>query len=108
MDMPVAPGPDMQSQPPAGQDIVSAAQKLAPDDLNALFRGISPEACEAMEKIPQLSGFANFIESGGKSTQEDPDQPGKRPGIAIVIGVGKGPRDPREDIRAAAAQHGVK
>lgn len=119
MDMPGAPMPpgpptdDPQNQvSEVGQQIVQAAQKLSPDDLNALFQGVSPQAIEIMEKIPDLEDFANFIESAGKGTQGPSDQdqpgaPGKKPGIAIVIGVGK-PRDPRDDIRSAAAQHGIR
>ena len=106
MDMPT-PADDPQSQvSQLGQQIVGAAQKLSPDDLNTLFRGVSPEAIEVMEKIPDLAPFADFIESKGGQSSEDQDMPGKRPGVAIVIGVGKA-RDPRADVAQAAAQHGL-
>jgi len=111
MDPMSAPsGDDPQSQVSAlGQQIVQAASKLSPDDLSVLMRGISPEALEVMEKIPDLGPFADFVENqGGKSDPDDQSgMPGKRPGVAIVIGVGR-PRDPRADVAQAAAQHGLK
>lgn len=66
-------GPDM---PPseAGMDIVDAAKKLGEDDLTALMQGISPEAIEVMEKIPDLAPFANFIEHGSPQ-EESPEGP---------------------------------
>lgn len=112
MDPMSAPsGDDPQNQvSPVGQQIIQAAAKLGPEDLAALARGISPEALEVMEKIPGLAGFADFIESktqSGSDTDDQSGMPGKKPGIAIVIGVGR-PRDPRADVAQAAAQHGLR
>lgn len=114
MDLPPPPGapdanPPMPNASPVAQQIADAAKQLPPDDLSTLMHGISPEALEIMEKIPDLAMFANFIESAGQSTAPDADDqgsPGGKPGIAIMIGVAK--KDPRSDVRDAMAKHGVR
>lgn len=113
MDMPVPPigpsaAPDVPQPSPYAQQIADAAKQLPVEDLTTLMHGISPEALEVMEKIPDLAMFANFIESGGNDKpddQTDPNAPSGKPGVAVVIGVGK---DPRADVGRAMAQHGVR
>jgi hypothetical protein len=117
MDMPMPPGatdappsPDASAQVSAyAQQIADAAKNLPPEDLKTLMQGISPEALEVMEKIPDLGAFANLIESGGVGTAEDDDgatPSGGKPGVAVIIGVGRG--DPRSDVRRAVQQHGMR
>lgn len=109
---PMAPGPapdaPMPNASPVAQQIADAAKQLPPDDLTTLMHGISPEALEVMEKIPELAMFADLIESGGKSDAPGADDmsPGGKPGIAIMIGVAK--KDPRSDVRDAMAKHGMR
>jgi hypothetical protein len=118
MDMPMNAGapamaPDAPEPNPVAQQIADAAKQLPVDDLTTLMHGISPEALEVMEKIPELSAFANFIENAGSNQpdmddQTDPNAPPGKPGVAIMIGVGKPKDDPRADIGRAMAQHGVR
>lgn len=100
----------MPNASPVAQQIADAAKQLPVDDLTTLMHGISPEALEVMEKIPDLAMFANFIENGGGDNSPDaddanPNGPAGKPGIAIMIGVAK--KSPRDDVARAAAQHGM-
>lgn len=106
MDMP--PDAPMPNASPVGQQIADAAKQLPVEDLTTLMHGISPEALEVMEKIPDLAMFADFIENGGADKPDADDQgaSGGKPGIAIMIGVAK--KDPRADVSQAMAQHGVR
>lgn len=97
----------MPNASPVAQQIADAAKQLPVEDLTTLMHGISPEALEVMEKIPDLAMFANFIENGGSDKPDADDMPpGGKPGIAIMIGVAK--KDPRADVSQAMAQHGVR
>lgn len=105
MDMP--PDAPMPNASPVAQQIADAAKQLPVEDLTTLMHGISPEALEVMEKIPDLAMFANFIENGGADKPDADDMsPSGKPGIAIMIGVAK--KDPRADVSQAMAQHGVR
>lgn len=94
---------DMSANPDAdatGQDIVDQCKSLSEDDLTTLMHGISPEAIEVMEKIPELSAFANWIEHGS-TEEESPEAP---PGNT---GPMKSPTA-RDQVASAMKANGVR
>ena len=95
------PGPTSDMPPSeAAQGIVDDCKKLSEDDLATLMHGISPDAIEVMEKIPDLAPFANYIEHGDTSEEEPEAPPGN-------TGPTKGPTA-RDQVASAMKANGIR
>lgn len=94
-------GGEMGGDSQVGMDIVDQCKQLDPADVQTLVHGISPEAIEVMEQIPELKPFANYIEHGSPEEEPVENPPGNT-----------GPMNRRDSIRSSIAdamgQNGMK
>jgi len=95
--------PGMDAAPDGGSDvgqsIVDQCKQLGPEAITTLTHGISPEAIEIMEQIPELAPFANYIEHGS-TAEESPEAP---PG-----NTGPTKMSARDSVAQAMGQQGIK
>jgi len=95
--MPDPAGADAGSD--VGQSIVDQCKQLGPDAITTLTHGISPEAIEIMEQIPEIAPFANYIEHGS-TAEESPEAPPGNTGPAKMSA--------RDSVAQAMGQQGIK
>ncbi len=99
---PDAEGPDDGGEmgaSDAGMAIVDACKQLDPADVQTLVHGISPEAIEVMEQIPDLKPFANYIEHGD-TDEESPEAPPGNTGPSKMTAL--------DSVAHAMGQVGIK